>query len=86
MRIVGTSARVLSLSATETGAALQLHTANNIHAFLRLRLPKPVAAATAADLENHPVNLNCTWDDISQTVLLDYQSTGETVCVNIAFI
>ena len=78
-RIIGTSARVEEAEATEEGIRFRLKTADNIRAFLRVRLPRPADRITALDEEGNPVSVSAEWDERSRTLLASYDSHGKAV-------
>lgn len=78
-RIIGTSARVEEAEATEEGIRFRLKTADNIRAFLRVRLPRPADRITALDEEGNPVFVSAEWDERSRTLLASYDSHGKAV-------
>lgn len=80
-RIVGTSARVFSLTCGETGFSMELKAADRISAYTRVRLPHPVAGAEAVDEEGEAVPLRWEWDAPSQTALFGYESRNRKLTV-----
>ena len=84
-RIVGCSARVNSLDCNEKGFRMEIKGAGSIHAWLRIRLPKPVRAINAVDEDGNAVSMGFVWDDQTRTVLLDYDSNAKAVTVTGSF-
>lgn len=84
-RIVGCSARVNSLDCNEKGFRMEIKGAGSIHAWLRIRLPKPVRAVNAVDEDGNAVSMGFAWDDRTRTVLLDYDSQAKAVTVTGSF-
>ena len=82
-RVIGTSARVFSLSETADGSgfAMEIKASDGIMAYLRLRLPKPVRTIVAIDQEGNPVEMVSQWDEATDTVLLSYYSNNQVVSV-----
>ena len=82
-RIIGCSARVFSLDSTDDGSAftMKVKAADKIKAFIRIRLPKAAASITAEDEKGNPVEMDYAWDEASQTALLRYDSTNQTLLI-----
>ena len=80
-RVVGCSARVNSLDCDEKGFRMEIKGAGSIHAWLRIRLPKPVRAVSAVDEDGNAVSIGFAWDEQTRTVLLDYDSQAKAVTV-----
>lgn len=82
-RIIGCSARVFSLDSTADGSAftMKVKAADKIKAFIRIRLPKAAASLTAEDENGNPVVMDYVWDEASQTALLRYDSTNQTLLI-----
>ena len=84
-RVVGCSARVFSLDCEENGFKMEVKGAGSIHAWLRIRLPKPVKAVKAVNEDGNEVKMGCVWDEQTRTVLLDYDSEAKAVTVTGSF-
>ena len=82
-RIIGTSARVEEADILENKIRFRLKTADNIRAFLRVRLSDPAEGGTAMDEEGNEVNLSMEWEERSRTLLLSYDSCGKAVNVEL---
>ena len=78
-RVVGTSARVEETEVLENGIWFRLKTADNIRAFLRARLPRPVCRASAVDEDGNGVEVSVEWEKRTCTMLLSYDSHGKAV-------
>ncbi|MDF2540762.1 MAG: hypothetical protein K0S47_480 [Herbinix sp.] len=83
-RVIGCSARILSLEPYEdgTGFTMQMKAADQIKAFVRLRLPKQMVDIKAVDENGADVIVDYSWDQASQTVLLSYTSCNQTITLN----
>ena len=82
-RIIGTSARVEEADILENKIRFRLKTADNIRAFLRVRLSGPAEGGAAMDEEGNEVNLSMEWEERSRTLLLSYDSCGKAVNVEL---
>lgn len=88
-RVIGTSARVLSVDIKENSAEFRLKTAEDIRAYTRMRMPKKVIAAEAmvmaeeAETAATEKPLTWEWDDETHTLLLSYSSMAEEVQVTV---
>lgn len=82
-RIIGCSARVFSLEEAEdsSGFIMKVKAADKIKAFLRIRLPKPVASIKAEDETGNPVLINYAWDEATRTELFSYDSINQTLSI-----
>lgn len=78
-RIVGTSARIESADLTDEGICMRLKTAENIKAFTRVCLPRPVTAVSAADEDGNAVPVYAAWDEMTRTLLVSYDSCAKAV-------
>lgn len=65
------------------GNALEfrLKTADNIRAFLRVRLPHPTGQVSALDEEGNPVAVSAEWEERTRTLLASYDSHGKAVYI-----
>lgn len=86
-RVIGCSARVFSLTETPggNGFTMEVKAADQIKAFLRIRLPRQVKKVDATDTEGKPVEVSFVWDEASCTVLLAYESANQTVMLRGSF-
>ncbi len=80
-RMIGCSARVLSLTKEENGSAftMEVKAADKIRAFIRIRLPKSVFSLKALDMEGKDVKIDSSWDERTRTALFSYESRNQTV-------
>lgn len=76
VRIIGTTARIFALDATEDGYTIRCKAAADITVHMRLKLDKVVVAAKAEDDEGSVIPVACTWDEETSTVLLRFDSTN----------
>ncbi|MBR6569907.1 MAG: hypothetical protein IKK75_05585, partial [Clostridia bacterium] len=76
IRIVGTGARIESLQEREDDFHLACKAAADVRVFIRLKLPSRVTYASAKDESGAQLNVHCTWDHDSSTVLLSFDSTN----------
>lgn len=84
-RIIGCSARIFSLECTDQGFWMKVKGADNIRAYVRIRLPKEVKMVTAKDEMGEIVPFDFQWDEKSRTVLLSYDSKAREVVVEGTF-
>ena len=82
-RIIGTSARVEAVESLDDEFSLRLKTADNIRAFVRVRLPRPAVCASAADGKGDRVPVSMEWEERTRTLLLMYDSHAEAVHVTV---
>ena len=80
-RVIGTSARVEEAEPVENGIRFRLKTADNIRAFLRVRLPRPAGRVSAQDEDGNPAAVYMEWEERTRTLLLSYDSHGKVVDV-----
>ena len=80
-RVIGTSARVEKAEEVEGGIFFRLMTADNIKAFMRVRLPRPVEKVSALDEDGNSVSVSMEWDDRTRTLLISYDSHAKAVVV-----
>ncbi len=82
-RVIGCSARIFSLEEAEdgTGFTMKVKAADNIKAFIRIRIPKPVVFVSAKDEDGMEVSVNYTWDEESKTELFSYESHNQTLFI-----
>lgn len=80
-RVIGTSARVEEAEPVENGIRFRLKTADNIRAFLRVRLPRPAGRVLAQDEDGNPAAVSMEWEERTRTLLLSYDSHGKAVDV-----
>lgn len=84
-RIVGTSARVEQVDLDGTGVRMRLKTADQIRAFVRLRLPRPVDRVSAVDEDGKEIPVSMEWDGRTDTLLLSYDSHTKAVDVTATY-
>lgn len=78
-RIVGTSARIVSAENTDKKIVLKLKTGDQIKAFVRIRLSKSVMKVQAIDEDGKDVEVKASWDEITKTWLISYDSCAKEV-------
>ncbi len=78
-RVIGTSARVEKAEPSESGIRFRLKTADNIRAFLRVRLPRPVSRVSGTDEDGNPVSVSMEWEERTRTLLVSYDSHAKAV-------
>lgn len=80
-RVIGCSARIFSLEAAEdgNGFTMRIKAADNIRAFIRVRIPKPVVFVSARDEAGLEVPVDYSWDEESKTELFCYESRNQTL-------
>lgn len=85
-RVIGTSARICSADRGEGQVTLKLKAADRIKAFTRIRLPGKAVAVTAVNAEDGAEKpMSWQWDELTQTILLSYDSTDEMVMATVKF-
>lgn len=77
-RIIGTSARIFSLSDNGGEIALKARGASDFKAYIRVRVPHPCSEAVSDSI---PVS--CEYDEKSKTVLLGFDSNGTEINITI---
>ncbi len=77
MRVIGTSARIISLSAAENSVSLTVKGTDNIHMFTRLRVPFAIKSAEGKQKSGKNVKIVTEYEPQSRTVLLSYDGTAE---------
>ena len=77
LRVIGTSARVLSLSASEKSVSLTVKGTQDVRTYTRLRVPFAVRAAEGKRKDGTAVNIGVEYDPQSRTVLLSYDGVAE---------
>lgn len=77
LRVIGTSARVLSLSASEKSVSLTVKGTQDVRTYTRLRVPFAVRAAEGKRKDAEPVRIGVEYDPQSRTVLLSYDGVAE---------
>lgn len=85
-RVIGTSARVEEAQILESGIRFRLKTADNIKAFLRVRLPRPAGLVSALDEDGNPAAVSVEWEERTHTLLLSYESHAKAVDVTAGWI
>ena len=83
LRIIGTSARVLSLSAAEKSVSLTVKGTEDVHTFTRLRVPFAVNAAEGKLKDGTAVKIGAEYDPRSRTVLLSYDGKAEELDITV---
>ena len=77
LRVIGTSARVLSLSAAEDRVSLTVKGTQDVRTYTRLRVPFAVSAAEGKRKTGESVRIGAEYDPKSRTVLLSYDGIAE---------
>ena len=82
-RVIGCSARIFSLEEESdgTGFTMKVKAADNIKAYIRIRIPKPVVFVSAKDEKGNEVPIEYTWDEESKTELFSYDSHNDTLFI-----
>ncbi|WP_418558125.1 hypothetical protein [Hominenteromicrobium sp.] len=83
--VIGCSARIFEMNVTESEAVLCVKAADKIHAFLRIRLPRAAQCVCAQDEMGEAVDVDFTWEEMSRTVLLSYESADRLVTIKVKF-
>ncbi len=78
-RIIGTSARVIDAAQQDGKLTMKLKTADQIKAFVRVRLAGPVKAVSAADEDKNTVPIRSMWDEETKTLLISYDSCAKEI-------
>ena len=76
VRIIGTSARIFSLEETEEDCRITCKAAARIHVRMRIKLPKKIRFASAADENGKTPAVSWEWDEETATVLVTFPSTN----------
>lgn len=84
-RVIGCSARVLSLECKGKEFSLSSKGADSISARIRIRLPHKVNKVSAINENGSEVSVEYEWDDRSQTLLLSYDSHALEVAIKGSF-
>ncbi len=77
LRVIGTSARVLSLCAAEERVSLTVTGTEGVRTYTRLRVPFAVGSAEGKRGNAEPVEVGAEYDPVSRTVLLSYDGMAE---------
>ncbi len=77
LRVIGTSARVLSLSASEESVSLTVKGTEGINTYTRLRVPFEVKTAEGKLASGEAVSVGAEYNHKSRTVLLSYDGTAQ---------
>ncbi len=76
-RIIGTSARVLSLDKREDGFTVRVKAADRMKVFTRIRLPRPVEAIEITVISGQKTQVSHSWDERTRTELFTYDSENQ---------
>ncbi len=82
VRVIGISARVISLECGEKGFSMELRAADRIRVYVRVRLPERVSALSMEEGQGLDITGTWEWDERTDTLLLTYQSRGRSVAVS----
>ena len=77
LRVIGTSARVLSLCAAQDTVSLTVKGTDDVRTFTRLRVPFAVTSAEGQGENGEVVKVGAEYDPLSRTVLLSYDGTAQ---------
>ena len=83
VRIIGTAARIESLEEKADGFEVICKAAADVQVHIRLKLPCKIVKATAVCEDGETLNVSCSWDEASSTVLLAFESTNNLTTVNL---
>lgn len=81
IRIIGSCARIMELECAEEQFKVVMKAADRINVFTRIRLPKKVKRVEALNQKGNTVPIQWNWDNLSNTVLLNYESQNEIISV-----
>ncbi len=83
LRVIGTSARVLSLSAEEENVFLTVKGTDGVNTYTRLRVPFEVKSAEGKQKSGKTVKIGAEYEPKSRTVLLSYDGTAEEIDITL---
>ena len=83
LRVIGTSARVLSLSAAEDTIALTVKGTEGVRTYTRLKTPFAVNAAEGKRQNGETVRIGVEYDPVSRTALLSYDGMAEELAITL---
>ena len=83
LRVIGTSARVLSLSAAEESVSLTVIGTQDVRTYTRLRVPFAVTAAAGKRRDGTAVPIGAEYEPKSRTVLLSYDGAAEELDITV---
>lgn len=86
VRVIGSCARIQELECDSEQFRLMMKAADRINVFTRIRMPKEVNHIEAFDQEGNAVSMEWSWDRVSQTILLHYESQNQVVVVKGTFV
>ena len=84
LRVIGTAARVLSLSAAENTVSLTVKGTDDVRMYTRLRVPFAVTAAEGKRRNGEAVPVGAEYDPASRTVLLSYDGLAEELDITLS--
>ena len=84
LRVIGTSARVLSLSTAQTSVSLTVKGTQDVRTYTRLRVPFAVKAAEGKRKSGAAVPIGAEYDPQSRTVLLSYDGIAEELEITVS--
>lgn len=79
--IIGTSVRIFKFECGDNAFELTARGAASLRANIRLKLAKPIEKVTAVDEDGNEIPVEHLWDELSNTVLLSYDSCGKQVVI-----
>ena len=83
LRVIGTSARVLSLSAADGSVSLTVKGTEGVRTYTRLRVPFEVRSAEGKRQDGEAVRIGTEYDPQSRTVLLSYDGIAQEIAVTL---
>lgn len=83
LRVIGTSARVLSLCAAQDTVSLTVKGTDDVRTFTRLRVPFAVTSAEGKGKNAQAVKVGAEYDPVSRTVLLSYDGTAQEMKITL---
>ncbi|MBR2730815.1 MAG: hypothetical protein IKD72_02370, partial [Clostridia bacterium] len=83
LRVIGTSARVLSLHATEDRVSLTVKGTEGVNTYTRLRVPFEIGAAEGRLENGARVAVGAAYDQRSRTVLLSYEGVPAPLAITL---
>lgn len=83
LRVIGTSARVLSLSAADESVSLTVKGTADVRTYTRLRVPFAVRTAEGKLKDGTAVRIGVEYDPRSRTVLLSYDGVAEEIDITL---
>ncbi|MCR5485020.1 MAG: hypothetical protein K6F09_05445 [Clostridiales bacterium] len=79
LRVIGTSARIISLSASDNAVSLTVKGTEEVNTYTRLRVPFEIKTAEGKLESGKTVDIGVEYDAKSRTVLLSYDGIAENL-------